>query len=84
MSTHLISIMTFDHEHSALAAKAKLEALGIDAHIINGGSTSSSTSLDDPLLEGYNLCVKEGDEIVAREILEETMNDSDMFHNNDI
>ena len=82
MSNGFTSIMAFIHEHSALAAKAKLEALGIDAIIVN--DDPSKPDPNQPLIEGYSICVKEDDELVAREILEETMNDSDMFYSRDI
>ena len=82
MSNAFTSIMAFVHEHSALAAKAKLEALGIDTIIVN--DDPSNPDPHQPLSESYSVCVKEEDELVAREILEETMNDSDMFYSRDI
>jgi hypothetical protein len=77
-----IPIMWFSEEHSALAAKAKLEALGIEAIIVKEDSEEDEQT--GQIYEDFSVCVNEEDVLVAKEILEETMDDRELFHSNDI
>jgi hypothetical protein len=81
MTDKMVELSSFEDEYNALISKSKLEALGIEAIIVKNDPDEDDQPVD--LDSRVSVFVREEDFVVAREILEETSGERDIFSEND-
>lgn len=81
MTAKMVEVNSFEEEYNALISKSKLEALGIEAIIVKNDPAEGDQPVDFD--SRVSVFVREEDLVVAREILEETSGERDIFSEND-
>lgn len=81
MTDKMVEVNSFEDEYNALISKSKLEALGIEAIIVKNDPAEDDQPVDFD--RRVSIFVREEDLVVAREILEETSGERDIFSEND-